>query len=598
MPRKQRPLAAVIWPWLAIVNLLALFVLRAWAVENHYGQAVACPGCFFLPSIVQDLWILALACLLLAVIIASPWRLVRWLCGLALALLLVAFVTDMYILKTFGIRLFLADIAVYGLSLGLVAEQFASWAGGMLPAVLLIVLIIGLALLPVFLPRRPSAPMLAGLAFVGVVAMAVAAIGPAPDFVNSWIYRNFLQANSATTESVRYSPERIATIRAGQDEILPRTCMQSPVDERNVILLIVESWSSYQSRAFGGHLDWTPKLDALARENVMYTRLHAGGFSTNEGLVNILGGVRLWAPFEHLFEAAEFGHAWGIEGGMAEIFNRAGFQTAFLTTGPLSFLRKGEWLTDLGFDYVEGNQHEFYDDRERVSFHAAADEALYQRALQWMEGEAKQPFLLVLETVSTHQPYINPDTGDYDIEGSFRYSDRWIAWFHDRLVERGFFDSGVLLVLSDHRSMTPISAEEHERFGRGAASRIPMLMVDRQWQGPAVIERVQGLGDLVAGMRQRVSGEVCTDPTQTSPFRTEPVAGGCAFHLRGAQRGMVDVFCAEGEGSVLLEGDDTRFVEVSGLSALRQEQVLTAIALERIRGQERARRHRQQAAGQ
>ncbi|WP_147307564.1 LTA synthase family protein [Wenzhouxiangella sediminis] len=595
MPRAKSQLVAVTWPWVAIAAILALFVLRARVVEDHYGAVVACEGCFFLPSIVQDLWVLAIACVLLAMVIVSPWRLLRWLGGLVLSVLLIGYVIDVYLLHAFGIRLFLADIAVYGLSIGLVVEQFAAWAGGVVPAVLLIVLLVGLVSLPAVLPRSASPVMMASLVLVGLVSTGVAAFGPAPDFVNSWIYRNFLQANSATTESVRYSPERIEAIRNKQDAILPRSCESSPVDRRNVIVLILESWSSYQSPAFGGHLDWTPELDALAMENVRYTNLHAGGFSTNEGLVNILGGVRLWAPFEHLFEAAEFGHAWGIDGGMAEVLGSAGFRTAFLTTGPLSFLRKGEWLRDLGFDYVEGNQHPFYEDWERVAFHAAADEALYRRALQWTGDQADSPYLLVLETVSTHQPYINPETGAYDIEGSFRYADRWAAWFHDRLEERGFFDSGVLLVVSDHRSMTPISAEEQERFGRGAASRIPMFMVDKQWQGAPVVDRVHGLGDLVAGMRQRVSGEVCTDATQASPFRTDEAEGSCAFHLRGSQRGIVDVFCGDGNGRVLLDGDDTRFTDVSGLSPRRREQVLTAIALERIRGSERARRY--EAAG-
>jgi phosphoglycerol transferase MdoB-like AlkP superfamily enzyme len=586
---------AVIWPALALIVFLALFVLRALVVENHYGEAAACSGCFFWPAVAQDLWVLALASAIIAMIVFAPWRWVRWLGGAGLSVLLVAYLADVYILHAFGIRLFLADIAIYGLSPGLILEQFASWAGGTLPALAAVVALVVLAMAPAWLPRHRSPVMLGGLALVVLGSSAGAAFGPSPDFVNNWIYRNFLQANAATTESVRYSEARIESIRADRESLLPRTCVEGAEDDRNVVLLIIESWSSYHSRAFGGHLDWTPQLDALAMENVRYSRVHAGGFSTNEGLVNILGGVRLWAPFEHLFEAAEFGHAWGIDGGMAEVVNRAGFHTAFLTTGPLSFLSKGDWLLDLGFDYVEGNRHPFYDDFERVSFHGAADEALYRRALQWMDDEAEAPFMLVLETLSTHQPYIHPETGEYDIEGSFRYADRWAAWFHDRLEARGYFDSGVLLVVSDHRSMTPVGAAERERFGRGAASRVPMFLVDRQRPAPSAIDRVHGLGDLVAGMRQRVAGRVCTDPTQVSPFRPQGVDGGCAFHLRGSERGMVDVFCDGGDGRVVLDGDDTRFVASSGLSEKRREQLLTAIALERIRGLERARRY--QAAG-
>lgn len=598
MAASRRHKTAVVWPFLLIAALLAFFVLRAWVVEDHYGELVGCAGCFFLPAIIQDLWILAITAGLLIVVVASPWLWLSWLAGLGLSMLLIAYITDVYILHAFGIRLFLADVALYGLSFPLIFEQFSSWAGGLLPAVGIIALIVVTALLPVFLPRRRSAVLVGVLAMLGLCSVTLAAFGPSPDYVNNWIYSNFLQANASTSESVHYSESTIDAMLERSREMLPVSCEIRQPDDRNVILVIVESWSSYQSRAFGGHLDWTPELDALAQENVRYSRLHAGGFSTNEGLVNILGGVRLWAPFEHLFNAAEFGHAWGIEGSMAEVFNRAGFQTAFLTTGPLTFLRKGEWLLDLGFDYVEGNQHPFYEGFERVAFHAAADEALYRRALEWLKSEAEPPYLLVLETVSTHQPYINPDSGEYDIEGSFRYADRWAAWFQDRLEASGFFDSGILLLVSDHRSMTPVSAEERHAFGRGAASRIPMILVDKQWRGPAVVDRVQGLGDLVPGMRWRVAGKVCTGPTQANPFSTEEVDEGCAFHLRGAERGMVDVFCQDGDGRVVLDGDDTRFLEASGLSPKQREQILTAIAVERIRGLERAREFESGAGGE
>lgn len=591
MTQARRDKLAVIWPALALAAFAAAIVLRAFVVESHYGDLIGCEGCLFWPAIVQDLWILALAAGLLLGVLAAPFRPLAWLFGLALSVLLLGFLTDVYILDVFGIRLFLADVALYGLSVPLIFEQFSSSVGGLLPAVILIGLLVAFALLPVLLPRRRLRSLLSGLALVSVVAASLAALGPAPDFVNSWIYRNYLQANASTTESVPYSDAFVDALPERVDARLPVTCQAEAPDLRNVIVLIIESWSSYQSAAFGGHLDWTPELDALAVANTRFTRLHAGGFSTNEGLVNILGGVRLWVPFKHLFDAAEFGHAWGIDDGLPAVFNRAGFHTAFLTTGPLTFLSKGEWLKDLGFDYVEGNQHPFYSDWERVAFQAAADEALYRRALQWIEGESDPPFLLTLETVSTHQPYIHPDTGDYDIEGSFRYADRWAAWFIDRLERAGYFDHGVVVVVSDHRSMTPVSPEEQARFGRGAASRVPMFLIDREWDGPAVLDRVQGLGDIVLGMRQRVGGEWCTDPTQTSPFDVDVGRSGCAFHLRGAERGRVDAFCDSGSGQIVLEGDDTRFVELDGLSRSRQAMLLTAIAKERIAGLRRAREY-------
>lgn len=572
------------WPILVVIGFVALFLLRGWVVENHYGEVAACSGCFFWPAVGQDFWILSLAVAMLLAVQLLPWRWASRVAGAGVAILFLMYLADVYILHTFGIRLFLADVALYGLNLSLILEQLTGWAGGYLPTIALALLLLGIAGAPVLLPRARSVTVNALLAGIFLVSVAVGSLASTPDYVNNWIYSNFLQANAHTTESVPYSTAESERLIDSYRERFPDRCASHDIDRRKVIVLAVESWSSYHSKAFGGHLDWTPRLDELARDFTRYSRVHAGGFSTNEGLVNLLGGVRLWAPFQHLFEAAEFGYAWDIERSLPSVFNEAGFQTVFLTTGPLGFLSKGEWLANLGFDYIEGNEHPFYSDWPRVAFHAAADEALYRRALEWLDNDADSPFLLVLETVSTHPPYVDPESGEFNIERTFRYADAWAHWFYRQLRERGFFDDGVLLVTSDHRTMTPIGKPDHERFGLAAASRIPLVVVDDRLPGARVIDRVHGLGDIVPSFVHRLEGSICLDSIQASLFESAEVRNGCALHLRGDQRGMVDAFCQDGHGQVRLEGDDTRFEWHEGLDTERRQAILQVIAVERAAG--------------
>jgi len=586
---RPRKLIGLCWPLLVLAFFGALFLLRAWVVEDHYGQALACQGCFFIPAIIQDLWLLAIAAALLLVVVLAPWQFLSLLASMGLGALFLAYAADVYILHAFGIRLFLADVALYGLNASLIFEQFSSWAGGPFLTALILAGLLALALAPALLPRSYTPRVNLVVAGFGLAAVTTAAWTEDPDFVNSWIYANFLQANAYTTESVPYSEAEAERHKHLYEDRFPARCVNTEIDRRNVIILLVESLSNYQSRLFGGHLDWTPALDTVAARNVRFTRVHAGGFSTVEGLINILGGARLWAPFQHLFNSIGFSNAWGIENSLVRSFRTAGYHTAFLSTGPLNFLDWGEWLADVGFDYIEGNQHPFYRDWPKVSFHAAADEALYRRALDWIKTESEQPYLLVLETVSTHQPFINPDTGEYDMEATFRYADRWAAWFYDQLKAKGYFEEGILVILGDHRSMTPVTSEEQEHFGVEAASLIPLILIDHQWPGSSVVERVHGQADLLPGFRQRLFGEVCLDSVQTSLFEGPDAPPGCAFHLRGTPRGIVDVFCDEGWGQVRLDGDDTRFVYSNGLSGQRREHLLNVIAIERLKGLERTR---------
>lgn len=572
-----------------LVIFAGLMVVRAERVERQFADYVGCPGCFRWPSISADGWLLAGLALLLLVVVNLRWRWLSRLAGLAAAALLVIYIADLFVLALFGIRLFFVDLAIYGLEPAIIWDQFSAALGGPWPAAVAAVAMVAVCLLPALLPRRANRPLNL-LLLVALVAGAGLTMAPAaPEYGNNWIYHNVFEANLSSSESVRYSRVEAERRENGYQTAFPHRCVETEPDHRNVIVLIIESWSSYQSRAFGGLFDWTPELDEIARAHQRYTRFHAGGFSTNEGLVNVLGGVRLWAPFAHLFEAAEFGYAWGIRPSLASVFDEHGYRTGMLTTGPLDFLSKGEWFRDLGFEHVEGNEHPFYEDWPRIAFHAPADQALYERALQWIE-EGDAPYFAVLETVSTHQPYIDPETDERDMRAAFEYADRWAAWFYHELRARGFFDHGVLLITSDHRSMNPLHADERERFGLSASSRIPLILVDDRLPRELTIDGIFKLSDILPSFRHRLEGTVCLDEFEASLFEQPPYNDNCAFHLRGSERGIVDVICADGEGQVRLDGDATAFRDHDGIDAARRQRILDAIAKDRLDG---LRRHEQ-----
>ena len=85
-------------------------------------------------------------------------------------------------------------------------------------------------------------------------------------------------------------------------------------------------------------------------------------------------------------------------------------------------------MSNLGFEHIEGNEHPYYVDEKRYAFDAPSDAALYGRGLQWMEA-AQGPYLLVLETVTTHQPYVDPDSGERSLEKTMRFADRAFGEF-------------------------------------------------------------------------------------------------------------------------------------------------------------------------
>jgi len=593
---------------LVFVLLSGLVFLRAGLVDHSVGTFIDCPGCFDYPVIMADLPMFSLAAgLLLLASLVSPGWLGRLLQALLGAVLLI-YAIDLIVFRLFNSRLFMSDAALYVANPAAVWNQFNSGMGGWLPGIsVLFGLLLPIALLAFMPPVNDHAQRWV-LAAILLVSLSASFAFEAPPYVNDWAVDNVFAANLATSERVRYSATRTAEILAspGPRTLLRDRSAQGAADGRNVILIMLESWSVWHSELFGGSENWTPRLDAAAAGGLRFTNFHSIGFSTDKGLVGILAGQQIWASFLHWFQTPPFHSMWDVPVTLPKIFKRQNYHTAFLTTGPLGIYQKGSWLQNLGFDYVEGNEHPFYTALPRYAFEAASDQALFDRANQW-RSTAQQPYLLVLETVTTHQPYIDPDSGKQSLEKAMKFADRAFGTFLESLNKSAFFEHGVLMVVSDHRSMTPIPAAELDAFGRAAHSRIPAFIIGRGFGPGAEEPAVFSQSDIVPTLEFWLNGEATLQPLQAlmygAGFGAKTATGGvpaqlnCAFHSRGDQRGLVEVLCNRGDGQVRLDGDNSRFTGDANLSDADRAQILQTLAVLRIEGLRRDELWQAKAAG-
>ncbi len=573
---------------LVFVLLLVLIALHAAFVDRSIGSGIGCQGCFNSSVVRADLvmfWLVAGALLAAGFI---PSRLAGRCLHLAAGLLIVVYIADLLVFRIFNYRLFLSDAALFISERAVVWDQFSTGVGGVWVAGLILLAVAGLLVFLLMMPAARGRPARLFLSAVLIISLIAEGVLESPPYVNDWATANVFSANLSTTERVRYSPEFESKIsQMGKMAVQRHASDRGPQSGRNVILVLVESWSCWHSRGFGGALDWTPELDAAALRGLRFENFHSIGFSTTNGLVGILGGQNIWSPFLHLFERSPFHSMWGIKKTLPGLFNTAGYETAFLTTGPISLYRKGEWMKDLGFQYVEGNENPFYADEKHYSFDAPSDAALYRRGLQWMQT-AHTPYLLVLETVTSHQPYIDPASGEHSLEKAMRFADRSFGEFLRKLDDSGFLSKGLLVVVSDHRSMTPVSSAELERFGDNTFSRVPAFVIGAEIEPGSVDDRVLSQGDLVPTFEWWLSGETALGPDDAVMLDGLDT-GKCAFHARGDRRGLLEVICPEGHGEVRMEGDRTRFVEGSKFNEQRKKSILETVARERL-----AALHRQQ----
>lgn len=248
----------------------------------------------------------------------------------------------------------------------------------------------------------------------------------------------------------------------------------------NLVVVISESLSRVDSKRSGGAFDRLPRLDAVASAGVTFTGLVADGRDTTDALAALLAGEEALTTGQvsgSMLEAypLEVGGRFGAaDASLVRSAERLGYETRFLSNAPLRFQDNGPWLRRLGFDSVEGGEAEGYRPVARYSLGSAPDGALFARAARVVDGELQRPYLLVLLTVSLHAPYRTPEAApdDNPLLSALRYVDRATWAFYRHLEESGYFDDGYLLVVGDHRRMTPLEPRERRELGLDGLGRV------------------------------------------------------------------------------------------------------------------------------
>ena len=220
---------------------------------------------------------------------------------------------------------------------------------------------------------------------------------------------------------------------------------------RNVVLISVESLSAKFLGSFGNPAGLTPRLDALAREGLLYTRLYATGTRTVRGLEALSLGTPP-IPGQAIVRRPGNEHLATV----GEILRRQGYETLFLYGGYGYFDNMNAYFA--GNDYRVVDRTDF--PKASIGFAnvwGVADEFLFDNSLAQLDRAhaAGKPFLAQIMTTSNHRPFTYPE-GRIDIpspgkrEGAVKYTDYAIGHFIDQARKKPWFDETLFVIVADH----------------------------------------------------------------------------------------------------------------------------------------------------
>ncbi|MCD6430497.1 MAG: LTA synthase family protein [Deltaproteobacteria bacterium] len=273
---------------------------------------------------------------------------------------------------------------------------------------------------------------------------------------------------------------------------------------KNVVVIMMESFSAHHIGALGNRSGITPEFDRLAAKGLLFDHFFSNGTHTHQGIFASLSSFPNLPGFETLMQQAQGATSFS---GLAELLRKRDYQNLYVYNGDFAWDNQEGFFRNQGmtefigrFDY---DKPEFMDPTWGVS-----DNDMFNRAHLEMEKlSAKKPFFAILQTLSNHLPFTIPEPLPVaKIKGhglqdghltAMRYADWALGQFFAKAQDSPYFSETLFVLLGDHGFCVPQQLTDIEllRF------HIPLLLL------------APGLQEQFGSKRSIVSTQVDVVPT-------------------------------------------------------------------------------------
>ena len=224
------------------------------------------------------------------------------------------------------------------------------------------------------------------------------------------------------------------------------------VVQKNVVVIILESFSKEYVGAYNNFKGYTPFLDSLMQHSTVCENAFANGKKSIEGIPAVLSGIP--ALTDKPFILSQYGAQKGNS--IASVLNNLAYNSSFYHGGHPGTMGFDAYAKIADFDsYIDlsdyPNKEDDYDGNWGIF-----DEPF----LQFFKTELDlklEPFFSTVFTLSSHHPYTIPQQykkkfpkGEIQIHESVGYSDYALKRFFDEAKKSDWFLNTVFVITADH----------------------------------------------------------------------------------------------------------------------------------------------------
>ena len=227
---------------------------------------------------------------------------------------------------------------------------------------------------------------------------------------------------------------------------------------KNVVLVMMESFSARFNDAIGADFGATPNFAALARESILYDRAFSVSTHTAPGVFGTLCSFPILPDAGYVMKSPLGQQKFRS---LPRIFGENGFETLFLYNGQFSWDNKEGFFRHEGIQRFIGRPEYknpvFVDPDWGVS-----DQDVFDRAIEEFNGMSTKakPFFSVILTLSNHAPFNLPKVEGLEPirEGGAQnqrlngvhYADWALGRFMDMARKQPWYDDTLFVFTGDH----------------------------------------------------------------------------------------------------------------------------------------------------
>lgn len=275
-----------------------------------------------------------------------------------------------------------------------------------------------------------------------------------------------------------YDPERSKAILTDLTQGSGDNMNVLSVAKPNILLIVLESFTSRIIEPLGGVPGVTPQINRLVHEGILFDNFYASGDRTDKGIVAILSGY----PAQPRSSIIKYPNKTQSLPFLSRSLAKAGYHTSFVYGGDIGFANMESYVTEAGFGHVTEDD-DFPSELDNSKW-GVMDHFVFDRLLEECDT-AQGPFFKMMLSLSSHEPFDVPLDPPY-LEGpdernlfmnACYYTDKSLGEFIAKAKTKEWWKNTWVIITADHGHRFPDSKELQDR-GRFS---IPMI-----WLGGAV----------------------------------------------------------------------------------------------------------------